>query len=138
MIYNNNAIYVTTHTDTDLQHHLLVLVNQSLTAAKRKPHPIATKNNSTSRHIIAKYSMVRRITGDGLSSIQKREITSPPSISSTLTTSSSAITTLSSSIPVSQSNTHHAIQTTMIPVTGDGYGSTVWPYSMGKRSRIHG
>lgn len=150
---NQIAIHVTTDTDS-----APFGVHQFLTAAKRKPHLIATKN-STSRSIIVGNSMVRRTTGDGLSSIQKRHIipsSSSPFKNSTVstsftTTTTTTTTTSPSTLPVSHSINQHTtisglelesttfdpIQTTFLPFAGDGFGPMILPYSMGKRTR-HG
>lgn len=141
---NKNAIDVT---DTDASAAPILNVYKLLTAAKRKPHLITTKCSDRSR-IVASKSMVRRTTGDGQSSIQKRHINSfdtstvaTPSFTTTATTIT--ITTTPTSIPVLHSNKQHStmpdielsttIPTTLVSLRPDSSDPMILPYSMGKR-----
>lgn len=148
---NKNAIDVTV-TDATVAP---IGVYKFLTTAKRKPHLITTKSTSSNcSSIVASKSMVRRTTGDGQSSIQKRHINSfdtstvsTPSFTTTTATTSTSfiITTTPSSIPVLHSNKQHStlsdielstataeIPTTIVPIPDNWY-PMILPYSMGKR-----
>lgn len=149
---NKVAINVTDATDA------LIGIYKCLTTAIRKPHLITTKS-SNRNSIVASNSMVKRTTGDGHSSIQKRHINSfdTTTVSTPFTTTDTTATIVttappttttssSSSIPVSHSNKQHstmsdlelstttaAIPTTIAPLPRDNLYPMVLPYSMGKR-----
>lgn len=148
---NQIAINVTDATDAPIG------VNKFLTTAIRKPHLIATKS-SNRNSIVASNSMVKRTTGDGHSSIQKRHINSfdTTTVSTPFTTTTATIVTTapptttsssSSSKTVLHSNkqqhstlsdlelstTTAEIPTTIVPLPRDNPYPMVLPYSMGKR-----
>lgn len=146
---NNNKIAIDVTDTTEAP----IGADKCLTTAIRKPHLIATKS-SNRNSIVASKSMVKRTTGDGQSSIQKRHINSfdTTTVSTPFTTTANIITTApsttssSSSIPVIHSNEQHstlsdlelstataAIPTTIVPVPWDNSYPMILPYSMGKR-----
>lgn len=148
---NNNKLAINV---TDATGAPIGVYYNVLTTAIRKPHLIATKS-SNRNSIVASNSMVKRTTGDGQSSIQKRHINSfdTTTVSTPFTTTATIVTTApsttspsSSSIPVLHPTKQHstlsdlelstataAIPTTIVPLPMDNSYPMILPYSMGKR-----